>query len=108
MSADDDDVTTRARGAGQALPSDPAELERLVEARRAHLAATLDELALRARPKALARSSAVAVRGRLRRSVTAPDGTLRVERVGAVVASVGVVLALGLWYRHQRAVAFRR
>ena len=43
----------RAGGAG--LPDDPEALEAIIDARRRHLAQTVDELAVRAHPKEIAR-----------------------------------------------------
>lgn len=93
----------RADGAGtEPLPTDPAALERFIDARRERLAATVDELACRTRPQALARQAAADLRTRLQAAAYTPDGRLRVERVSAVGAAVVTLLALAVWRRRTR------
>jgi hypothetical protein len=84
------------------LPDDPAELERLIDDRRRRLAATVDELARRTRPKALARRGAQDVGARLRAAIRTDDGRLRGERVVAVVTAAATLLVLLLWRRRSR------
>jgi hypothetical protein len=86
----------------QALPADPAALERIIDERRRRLAATVDELALRAQPREIARRGASDAQARLRAAVYTDDGRLRVERVGAVVAAVVTLVALIVWRRRSR------
>lgn len=93
----------RVDGAGtEPLPTDPAALERFIDARRERLAATVDELARRTRPQALARRASAGLRARLQSAAYTPDGRLRVERVGAVGAAVVTLLALAVWRRRTR------
>lgn len=84
------------------LPTDPAELERLIDHRRQRLAATLDELAQRAQPKELARRGALDVKSRLRAAAYTDDGQLRVERVTAAAAATVTLLALLVLRRRSR------
>jgi anti-sigma-K factor RskA len=91
-----------SNGAGEPLPSDPGALEKLIDARREHLAATVDELARRARPKEIARRAGDDALTRLRSATYTTDGRLRVERVAAVGAAVVALLALVLWRRRSR------
>jgi hypothetical protein len=93
-------VDAAVRGVPQeTLPGDPAALERLISARRDRLAATVDELARRAHPRELARRGRQDAVSWFRSVAYTPAGRLRVERVGAVVASVAGVLALIVWKR---------
>jgi hypothetical protein len=98
--------TAASRGAasahGQALPSDPAALEQLINARRERLAATVDELVQRAQPREIARRGAQDAASRLRAAAYTPDGRLRVERVGAAAAAVATLIALIVWRRRKR------
>jgi hypothetical protein len=106
------DGTARAAGTGAALdgarglPSDPRAIEDLIARRRVSLAATVDELALRARPKEILRRSAADAAGRLRGFVRAPEGGLRTERIVAVataaVAVAGLVVLLRSRLGHTR------
>ena len=93
---------------GQPLPKDPVALERLIDARRQRLAATVDELVQRAQPRELARRGAADLNSRLHAAVYAPDGRLRVERVGAVAAAVVTLIALAVWRRRSRTTGSRR
>ena len=85
------------------LPSDPRALEREIEARRARLAATIDELAGRVQPAALKDRAVHSVQHKALALTTDSDGALRVERVGAVaVAVVGVLVLVVLRRRSRR------
>lgn len=84
------------------LPSDPVELERLIDDRRQRLAVTVDELARQTRPTALARRTAQDVGTRFRTACYTDDGRLRVERVAAVVTAIVVPLALLVRWRRSR------
>jgi len=86
----------------RSLPGDPAALERLIDQRREHLAATVDELARRAQPRQLARQGAEQTAARLRAAVYTPDAGLRVERVAAIGAAVLTLIALAVWRRRSR------
>ncbi len=85
----------------QRLPSDPAELEREIAARREHLAATIDELVVRAHPKEIARRAQADARTKLHDATYLPDGTLRTERVAAVAGAVVLLLVLAVWRRRK-------
>jgi adenylate kinase len=104
-----DDGTTG--GAGQArpktgeLPSDPAEIEQLIAARRSDLASTIDELVVRAHPKEIARRSAADAKGRLRAFATTEGGQLRTERLAAVAGAVLAVVSLLVLLRRRRSRA---
>lgn len=87
---------------GQSLPSDPAALEQLINSHRDRLAATVDELVQRTQPREIARRGAQDAASRFHAAVHTPDGRLRAERVGAVVAAVVTLLALIVWRRRSR------
>jgi adenylate kinase len=82
----------RADGAG--LPDDPEALEKIIDARRKHLAATVDELVVRAHPKEIARRTTADAKQRARTFVSDEQGQLRYERVGAIVAGAVVLVVL--------------
>jgi hypothetical protein len=84
------------------MPSSPAAIEREIEARRERLAATIDELSVRAQPKEIARRGLAGVGAKARGTVRTPDGQLRVERVGAVAGALVVVTAALVWLRRRR------
>jgi hypothetical protein len=80
------------------------EIEAEIIAKRAHLASTIDELALRAQPREIARRQAESAKARFVDATHTPEGDLRMERIGAIAAAasaVFVVLAL-LHRRHRR------
>jgi phosphoenolpyruvate carboxylase len=85
-----------------ALPTDPAVLEREIEARREHLASTVDELIVRAHPKAVARRGIADVKARIKAAARDEDGALRTERVGAVAAATLVVVVMVIWRARRR------
>jgi len=86
-------------------PSQSAEaIEAEIVQTRAHLASTIDELAIRAQPREIARRQTESAKARFFESTHTPEGDLRVERVGAIAAvgaTVLVVLAI-LHRRHRR------
>jgi phosphoenolpyruvate carboxylase len=82
----------RADGAG--LPDDPEALEKIIDARRKHLAATVDELVVRAHPKEIARRTTADAKQRARTFLSDEQGQLRYERVGAIVAGAVVLVVL--------------
>jgi hypothetical protein len=73
---------------------DPATLERELAARRARLAATVDELVQRSRPQEIARRTASGFAERLKSAVTTPEGSIRIERVIAITAAALAVVAV--------------
>lgn len=89
--------------AADPLPSDPDALQAAIEARRAHLTGTLDELAQRVKPANLASDAKEQAVERARRAVSDQDGNLLVERLAAVgAAAVAVVVALAVARRRSR------
>ncbi len=76
---------------------------------RAHLAGTIDELAVRARPSEIVRRQAASAKARFIEATHTPEGDLRVERVGAVAAGAAVLLVLAILHvRHHRRRRRRR
>jgi Protein of unknown function (DUF3618) len=74
-----------------------------IAATRAHLASTIDELAIRAQPREIARRGAESAKTRFVETTHTPEGDLRVERVGAIAAATAVLLGLAfLHVRHRR------
>jgi hypothetical protein len=84
------------------IPSDPQEIEREIEIRQARLAATVDELTTRLSPKEVTRRAKETAQARLRSATHAEDGSLRVERIGAVAGAGATVLTWMLWLRRRR------
>ena len=82
----------RADGAG--LPDDPEALEKIIDARRRHLAQTVDELVVRAHPKEIARRTTADAKQRAVGLVSDGSGTLRYERVAAVAAAAVLAVVL--------------
>lgn len=76
------------------LPGDPDELRTVIDARRVHLATTLDELVERLSPKTLAADAKAEAVVRARAVVTDENGALRTERVAAIAAAVVALLGL--------------
>ncbi len=92
-----------------ALPSDPAALEALIARRREDLAATIDELVVRAHPKEIAKRSAADARSRVQSFALTPQGQPRVERLAAVAAALLALMTLfGLARRRDRRRAGKR
>ena len=83
-------------------PGSPDALEAQIQARRDHLAATIDELTARATPKALVRRSMDGVQAKIRTATHTPDGELRTERLSAAGAAVLVLGAAWVWIRVRR------
>ena len=81
---------------------DPAVLEADLAARRVHLAATIDELIERSKPKEIARRSLRESLAKISSTVRTPTGELRVERIAAITASAIVVFALVAVARRRR------
>ena len=77
----------------------PSELEQQIQARRDHLAATIDELTSRAKPKELARRGAAVLSDRLQTVTHTPDGELRTERLAAVAGAFVVVAGVLVFIR---------
>jgi len=83
-------------------PSSPTAIELAIQERRAHLAATVDELTARTRPAEIARRTAAGGVRKARTLTHAPDGKLRTERLAAVGAAVVVVVGVFLVLRRRR------
>ena len=77
-------------------------IETEIAATRAHLATTIDELAVRAQPKEIARRQAESAKAKLIDATHTPEGDLRVERVGAIAAGSAVLLGLVILFRRYR------
>jgi len=99
-SAAGDPATTTADTATE--PRSPADLELAIEVKRAQLAATIDELSLRARPREIARRGLAGLAAKARGAVATPDGQVRTERVGAVAGAAFVVGVALVWVRVRR------
>ena len=91
-----------AAGKSDGTPGSPAALERAIQDRRDHLAATIDELTMRAKPKEIARRSAAEAQRKLRTLTHGPAGQLRTERLAAVAAAVAVVGTVLILLRRRR------
>ncbi len=81
--------------------SDPAAIEAQIEATRARLAGTVDELSVRLRPQEIARRGTAQAKARLISASTTPDGQPRVERLAAAGAAVVALLVLAIWRRRR-------
>ncbi len=82
----------RADGAG--LPDDPEALEKIIDARRRHLAQTVDELVVRAHPKEIARRTGADAKQRAMGFVSDGQGNLRYERIAAAAAAAVLLVVL--------------
>jgi Protein of unknown function (DUF3618) len=83
-------------------PNSPAALERAIDERRQHLAATIDELTFRAKPKEIARRGVAGLRARVQRVTHTPEGELRTERLAAAGGAVAVLAGLLVYLRRRR------
>lgn len=83
-------------------PQSAAAIEKAIDERRAHLAATIDELAYRAKPQEIAKRATASLQARVREVTHTPDGQLRTERLAAVGGAVAVVLGLMVYLRRRR------
>jgi hypothetical protein len=81
---------------GEQTSTSPAAIEADIVETRARLASTIDELAVRAQPKEIVRRQAESAKARFNEATRTPEGGLRVERVGALVAGSAVVLGLAI------------
>ncbi|MEO5747014.1 MAG: DUF3618 domain-containing protein [Ornithinibacter sp.] len=82
--------------------SDTARLEQDIQATRARLEGTVNELAYRAKPQVIAQRQAQGLKLKLDSATHTDDGELRIERIAAVVAAaVAVVVAVGLLRRRR-------
>lgn len=83
-------------------PQSPAALEQAIQERRDRLAATIDELTTRAKPRELARRGASGVQRRFTAATHGPAGELRTERLAAVGGALAVLGALLILLRRRR------
>ncbi|GAA6527241.1 DUF3618 domain-containing protein [Intrasporangium sp. DVR] len=82
--------------------TDTARIEKDIEAARARLEGTVNELAYRAQPQVIAQRQAQSLKLKLNEATHTPEGDLRVERIGAVVAAaVALVVVAGLIRRRR-------
>ena len=82
--------------------SDTARLEQDIQAARARLEGTINELAYRAQPQVIAQRQAQGLRLKLDAATHTDDGELRIERIAAVfAAAVVVVVVVGLLRRRR-------
>jgi hypothetical protein len=89
-------------GKAKGVSGSPAQLEQEIQARRDHLASTIDELTNRAKPKEVARRSAIGVQRKLQSFTHTPDGQLRSERLGAIGGAVLVIAGVMVFIRRRR------
>ena len=83
--------------------SDTARIEQDIQAARARLEGTVNELAYRAQPQVIASRQVEGLKLRLAAATHTEDGELRVERIAAVAAAAVVVaVAIGLIRRRRR------
>jgi len=85
---------------GEQTSTSPDVIEAEIAVTRAHLASTIDELAVRTQPREIARRQAEAARAKFVETTHTPDGDLRAERVGAMAAGSAVLLGLAILHRH--------
>ena len=77
-----------------------AQIEAEIATTRERLAATIDQLAFRAQPKNIVRREVDSARTAFTRATRNEDGSLRTERITAVLgASAAVLLGIGLLRR---------
>jgi hypothetical protein len=72
----------------------PAQIEAEIEATRARLAGTVDELSTRMQPKEIARRSAEGAKAKVQAATHTEDGSLRTDRVAAIGAAAALLAAM--------------
>jgi len=87
---------------GEQTKTSPDAIEAEIAETRAHLAATIDELSVRAKPKEIVRRKVESARTGLVEATHTPEGELRLERVAALAAGSAVLLGLVLAILHRR------
>ena len=93
---------------GEQNKTSPDAIEAEIAATRAHLASTIDELSVRAKPKEIARRQAASAKAKLVEATHTPEGEVRVERVGALAAVAAVLLGLAILHRRHHGSQHRR
>jgi hypothetical protein len=79
-----------------------AAVEQEIRAARARLEGTVNELAYRAQPKVIAQRQLDSLKLKLETATHTPEGDLRVERVGAVVAAAVTLVVVAVLIRRRR------
>ena len=86
---------------GEQTSTAPEAIEAEIVSTRARLASTIDELALRAQPREIARRQTASVKARLIEATHTPEGDLRVMRLGVVTAVASLLAGLAILHlRH--------
>jgi len=83
------------------IPQDPAAIQAAIAERQRRLAATVDELTYRLQPKVLGRQVADDAQRKAQNAVTREDGSLRAERIAAVVGLLAAYIVLVVWRRRR-------
>ena len=83
----------------EAISGSPSELEQQIQVRRERLAATIDELSSRAKPKEIARRGAAALSDQLQTVTHTAEGELRTERLAAVAGAFVVIAGVLVFIR---------
>lgn len=84
----------QGQGRTEPLPSDPAELEKIIRGQQNQLASSVDALLDKVSPKNVAQRTVADVKEKARGAVLTPDGQPRTERLAAAGAGVAGLLAL--------------
>lgn len=82
--------------------TETASIEKDIQAARARLEGTVNELAYRAQPQVIAQRQAASLKLRLDAATRTEDGDLRVERVGAAAAAALVMVVAAVLLRRRR------
>jgi len=81
----------------------PDAIEAEIAETRAHLTSTIDELAVRMKPREIMRRQKESAKARFVESTHTAEGDLRVERVAAIAAAALGLLVLAIMHRrHHR------
>ena len=82
----------------------PDAIEADIAVTRAHLANTIDELAVRSQPREIVRRQKESMKAKVVEATHTPEGNLRIERIGAIAAAgSAVLLVLAILHRrHHR------
>lgn len=87
---------------GEQTKSSPDAIEAEIAVTRAHLATTIDELAVRAKPQEIARRRVASAKASFLAATHTPEGELRMERVVAVAAASAALIGLLFAVRRRR------